>query len=219
MKKYIFLIALSFTFLITLAATFQVENTFPLFGKTIVLDAGHGSFDPGSISGDDYEKEYNLDFTKTLKEKFENLGATVMTTREGDYDLSDPNAGSRKRSDFNNRIKLINEISPDIYLSLHMNSVSTPTTSGSQVFYSKVNPKNENLAKLLQENLNKFLNLDKEYKKIGSDKYMFSKLEPTGVLIEYGFISSPSDREKLKTEEYKSNLADVITTSIVEYFT
>lgn len=219
MRKYIFLIILSFTLLISLAATFQVENTFPLFGRTIVLDPGHGSLDPGSVSGDEYEKEYNLAFTETLKKELENRGANVVLTRGGDYDLSSPNASSKKRSDFNNRIKLINETKPDIYLSLHMNSISTTTSYGSQVFYSTVNPKNEKLAEILQDELNKYLGLDKEYKKIGSDKYMFSRLEPNGVLIEYGFLSSPKDRENLKTEEYKAELSTVIANTIVDYFT
>lgn len=219
MKKRIYLFILSFVLLISLAATFEVDNTFPLFGKLIILDPGHGSKDPGSISGTDYEKDYNLDFAMVLKNKLETLGATVMMTRTGDYDLSIPDSPSRKRSDFNNRIKLINESSPDLYLSLHMNSIASSNYFGAQAFYSDVNAQNEVIAANLQDKLNRFLNLDKEYKKIGEDKYMFPRLTPPGVLIEYGFLSSSKDKENLKNETYKSDLAAVIADSIIDYFT
>lgn len=219
MKKYIALSILLLTLLITLATKFGTSNTFPLFGRFIILDPGHGNLDPGSIYKDKYEKDYNLDFSLCLKQKLENLGATVMLTRNGDYDLSNPSSASRKRTDFNNRIKLINDNNPDMYLSLHLNSINDSSYYGSQVFFSKVNPQNESIAKILQNNLNKFLGTKKDYKKIGNDKYMFSKIRIKGVLIEYGFISSYKDRKNLESSTYKENLSTIIASSIIEYFT
>lgn len=216
-KVYIFLfLALILT---TLAFKITTENTFPLFGKLVILDPGHGGLDPGSTYKDEYEKDYNLDFANYLKDELISLGATVILTRAGDYDLSSPDASRRKKSDFDNRIKLINEDAPDIYISLHMNYLNDSSYYGSQVFYSNVNEKNEILANILQTNLNTFFNYDKDYRKISSDKYMFGKLDPTGVLIEYGFISSYKDRTNLKSETYKKDLARVIGKGIVEYFT
>lgn len=219
MKKYIIFCTLFLTLLITLAFKFNTTNNFPLVGKLVILDPGHGSLDPGSIYKDKYEKDYNLDFSFFLKKELERLGASVILTRGGDYDLSNPSSGSRKRTDFNNRIKLINDNNADIYLSLHMNSLNDSSYYGSQVFYSKVNPQNEKIAKLLQNNLNKFLNLNKDYKRIGNDKYMFSKIKVRGVLIEYGFISSYKDRKNLEDKTYKEQLSKVIAQSLVEYFT
>lgn len=218
MKKYAFLFSLLFILLISLAARFQPTNSFPLFGKFIILDPGHGGLDPGSLYKEEYEKDYNLDFSLTLKNELENLGATVILTRSGDYDLSSPNASRRKRSDFENRIKLINEDNPDIYISLHMNSLASSKYYGSQVFYSKINAKNEKLAEILQKNLNTFFKLDRDYKKISDDKYMFKRIDPPGVLIEYGFISSSRDRTNLKTEKYRKDLSKVICAAIIEYF-
>ncbi len=141
-----------------------------------------------------------------------------MLTRGGDYDLSDPNAAKRKRSDFNNRIKMINENNPDIYLSLHMNFINNTKYSGSQAFYSDVNKKNELLAKILQQHFNAYFNHEIEYTKIGKDKYMFPELIPPGGLIEYGFLSSAIDRENLKKEEYREELSEVIASALIEYF-
>ncbi len=219
MKKYVFLITLIFISTITLAFTFPTENTFPLFGKFIILDPGHGAEDPGSVYKDIYEKDYNLNFTQSLKSVLEKYGATVLLTREGDYDLSSPNATKRKRSDFDNRIKFIDENKPDLYLSLHMNSLNNTKYYGAQVFYSDVNSQNEILAQTLTKELNSFFKFDKSYKKIGNDKYMFNKINTPGVLIEYGFLSSGVDREKLNSEDYRNELSEVITKGIIEYFT
>lgn len=219
MKKYVFLLLLTFILLTSLAATFQVENTFPLFGKLIILDPGHGYLDPGSVYKGEYEKDYNLEFSLSLKSTLEEYGASVIMTRSGDYDLSSPKSYRRKRSDFDNRIKLINEDNPDMYISLHMNSLNDPKYYGSQAFYSNVNDDNEIIASILQNNFNDFFNFDKDYKKISNDKYMFSKIKPRGVLIEYGFITNWKDRKNLKKSEYRTQLSQVIAKSIVEYFT
>jgi len=219
MRKYVFLITLIFISLITLAFTFPTENTFPLFGKFIILDPGHGAEDPGSVYKDIYEKDYNLSFAQSLKTTLEKYGATVLLTRNGDYDLSSPNATKRKRSDFDNRIIFIDENKADLYLSLHMNYLNSTKYYGSQVFYSDVNSQNEILANTLTKELNSFFKFDKSYKKIGNDKYMFNKINTTGVLIEYGFLSSSLDREKLNSEEYRNELSEVITKGLIEYFT
>lgn len=218
MKKR-FIILLLPLFLICLACKFEPVNTFPLFGKFIILDPGHGSSDPGSVFKDEYEKDYNLSFARTLKRVLERYGATVLMTRDGDYDLSKPNASSRKRSDFDNRIKLINDDTPDIYLSLHMNYLNDSKYYGSQVFYNKVVDSNETLAKILQEELNRFFSFEKDYKKIGSDKYMYGKLKVPGVLIEYGFMSSYKDRTNLKKDSYREELSTCIADALVLYFT
>lgn len=219
MKKYLFLCFLFTVLLLTLAFKFPTSNTFPLFGRLIILDPGHGSLDPGSVYKDVYEKDYNLDFATTLKNELEKLGATVLMTRSGDYDLSNPSSSSRKRTDFNNRIKLINDNNPDLYLSLHMNSLSNTNYYGGQVFYSKVNDQNEIIAKELQDNLNNFFKLDRDYKKIGNDKYMFNKIKVRGILIEYGFITNYKDRKNLKEQTYRENLSKIISQSLINYFT
>ena len=218
MKRWLLLLIIPLV-LCSLAFKFDATNTFPLFGKFIILDPGHGSDDPGSVYKDEYEKDYNLDFARTLKEVLTEYGATVILTRDGDYDLSSQDAKSRKRSDFNNRIKLINDDNPDLYLSLHMNYLNDSRYYGAQVFYSEVNEHNEHMAEVIQKNMNEFFDFDKQYKKIGSDKYMFGKLEVPGVLIEYGFMSNYKDRENLKKESYRRDLSTAIADSIVEYFT
>ena len=143
------------------------------------------------------------------------LGATVILTRDGDYDLSIPNASGRKRSDFNNRIKLINESNADMYLSIHLNYLSDASYYGPQVFYNK---DNEELAKIMQKVMNEGLKGDREVKKIPSDTYMYSKLNVPGILIECGFLSNGIERNKLITEDYQQKIAESIAKGVLEYF-
>lgn len=219
MKKVIFLFCLILLMIFSLAFKSSTINTFPLFGKMIILDIGHGGEDPGSVYKDEYEKDYNLTFGISLKKELESLGATVIMTREGDYDLSSPVAPKRKRSDFDNRIKLINENNPDMYLSLHMNYLNDSKYYGTQVFYSDVNSQNKSIADSIQKEVNKYFNYNKSIKEIGNDKYMYKNINVRGVLIEYGFISNSRDRNNLKRDEYRNELSKVITKGIINYFT
>lgn len=185
----------------------------PLTGKTIVIDAGHGSEDPGTSYGQVLEKDINLKISKYLYEELGALGANVIMTRDGDYDLSRPNASYRKKSDFDNRIKLINESNADMYVSIHLNYLSDSKYYGAQVFYTK---ENEELAKVIQNSLNEETKSDRKSKPMPKDTYMYSKLKVKGVLIECGFLSNKKEREALETSEYQQKLAKTIAKGIVK---
>ncbi len=191
------------------------KNTLPLVGKIIIIDPGHGKLDPGTVYGDIYEKDINLQISLFLKEKLESYGAVVLMTREGDYDLSSPNAIYRKKSDFDNRIKYINESKGDLYLSIHQNYLSDSRYSGSQVFYTS---DNKILAQSIQQVLNKELKNDREIKMIPNTKYMYSKLHIKGVLVECGFLSNKEEREKLITTKYQQEFAASLAKAIIVYY-
>jgi len=136
-------------------------------------------------------------------------------TRESDYDLSSANAYWRKKSDFDNRIKLINESDADLYLSIHLNYLDDAKYYGAQVFYNKDNDK---LALLVQESLNKHLISDRSVKKIPTNTYMYSKLNVEGLLIECGFLSNYKERNLLNTSAYQQKIASTIAEAISKYY-
>lgn len=209
MRKYICFLLLISIWLLTL----PVKASLPLLGKIIVVDPGHGGKDPGTISGDIYEKNLNLQISLELEKELNKLGATVLLTREGDYDLSSANAIWRKKSDFDNRIKYINESGANLYLSIHLNYLEDSKYSGIQVFGTS---NNINLAKVVQENLNKSLKSNRKAKLIPVSTYMYSKLKPEGLLIECGFLSNKKERNLLVTSEYQKKVASEIATSITK---
>lgn len=214
-KLYVFLV---FIFFILLGGLYKIKATnLPLFGRTFYIDAGHGGLDPGSIYKDIYEKDINLDICFEIKEQLENLGATVYMTRYGDYDLSYMRTGARKRSDLNNRAKIINESNADMYISIHLNSVSSTTWHGAQVFYDDVNSKNIEIAKLFQEHFKKNLNTKREVKEIKT-MLLNRKITIPGVLIEIGFLSNANDRYLLRQKWYHRRIAKNISDVLINYY-
>jgi N-acetylmuramoyl-L-alanine amidase len=213
MKKYIFLIIISF---ISLTYFVSASNNLPLIGKVIVIDPGHGYKDPGTVFNDVYEKDLNLIISLKLRNVLEKNGATVLMTRDGDYDLSSPNAMFRKKSDFDNRIKLINNSNADLYLSIHQNFLDDSSYFGPQVFY-KI--EDISLAKIMQKYLNEGSFSNRDIKLIPSDTYMYKKLKLKGLLIECGFLSNKVDRENLLKEDYQDKITKTITNALIDYFT
>jgi len=216
-KRLIKLTLLLLLFLIIIISIFNVnasDLTFPLLGKTIYLDAGHGGVDNGATVNNVKEKDLNLQIVYKLKETLTSAGATVLLTRKDDNDISNPNALYRKKSDFDNRIKLINNSNADLYISIHQNIYQNKKYSGPQVFYVKDNQK---LAEIIQNTLNKYLNTKRKVKTI-NNTYMYKLLKKKGILIECGFISNDNERYKLKTEEYQLKLSKIITEGIITYY-
>ena len=192
-----------------------IKASGPLSGKTYVLDAGHGGVDPGTVVGEIYEKNINLKISKYLKESLELKGATVIMTRDGDYDLGTPKATYRKKSDFDHRIAIINHSQADYYLSIHLNFLSDSSYYGPQVFYNKIDEFNEILALEIQKNLNEKLGTSRKIKKIPNSTYMYSKLNKKGVLIECGFLSNANERKKLLDDNYLKNFVTILTDTFI----
>ena len=214
-KLYVFLV---FIFLLLIGGLYKIKATsLPLFGRTFYIDAGHGGLDPGSIYKDIYEKDINLDICFAIKEQLESLGATVYMTRYGDYDLSYMRTGARKRSDLNNRAKIINDSGADMYISIHLNSVSSTTWHGAQVFYDDVNSKNIEIAKLFQAYFKKNLNTKREVKEIKT-MLLNRKITIPGVLIEIGFLSNANDRYLLRQKWYHKRIAKNISDVLINYY-
>ena len=213
--KYYWKVLCLFVIAFLLIYGIPVRASLPLQGKVIVVDAGHGGKDPGTVYQDIYEKDINLSISLYLREYLSKYGATVVLTRDSDSDLSYGETNHRKKTDFDNRIKIINNDYTDMYISIHLNYLSNTKYYGAQVFYNK---DNEYLAESIQEYLNKNLETDREIKEIPTSTYMYKKLEKKGVLIECGFLSNVAERNKLITEEYQKKIASTIALAIVKYY-
>ena len=214
MKKYYIRLLLGFIILLLLVNISPVKAELPLQGKVIAVDAGHGGLDPGTVYKDIYEKNINLSIAKYLEYELSTMGATVILTRNNDNDLSNGVKYHRKKTDFDNRIKIINDDYVDMYISIHLNYLSNSKYYGPQVFY---NNDNKELAMIIQDELNKISTSNRSIKQIPSNTYMYKKLNKKGVLIECGFLSNNSERNKLINKEYQQMLANTITKGIIKY--
>jgi len=218
MNKYkILIIAMFFLSIFTISKVDALVKDLPLLGKIIYLDAGHGGKDCGAIAGTTYEKDLNLALTKKIAQKLGEKGAIVLLTRVDDNDLASPNIANRKRSDLTNRAMLINKSKANMYISIHMNSTTNSNWRGLQIFYNSNNPNNINLANTVNDTIKKEMSTVREVKKV-NDYYMYKQIKKTGILIEAGFLSNPSDLYLLKQDSYQEELSNLITKGIINYY-
>ena len=186
-----------------------------LVGKVIVIDVGHGGKDSGTVYKNIKENDINLDIALKLKKELIKLGVEVIMTREGDYDLSSPGSLRRKKSDFDNRIKLINESKADMYISLHINYLDNPKYYGGQVFYID---SNQRLANIIQDEFIRQLSSPLKVRNMDDNIYMYKKLDIPGVLIECGFMSNVKERNLLVTSKYQSKIVKCIIDGLINYY-
>ena len=209
MKK-VLIITLIFMNTLFLIPTKATNKKMTLNGLTIVIDPGHGYKDNGTSYLNINEKDINLNISLYLKTYLESYGVEVYLTRDADYDLSTPNTNKRKKSDFNNRIKFINDLNPDLVISIHQNYYSDSKYNGTQIFYKDC----YDLSNYLQNNINSF----RQTKPIDSSLYMYNKIFSKVLLIECGFLSNKVDRNNLITKSYQDKYAKELSFYIKEYY-
>jgi len=189
-----------------------------LDSKKVVIDAGHGGMDGGSVSGSgDTEKEINLAISQKLKKVFEDNGYTVVMTRETDTSLGEDNGTIRKQKtqDLKKRAEIANESGAGVFISIHVNKYESPEISGAQTFYSKDDEAGKLYAQSVMEEIRKLDPKNKRLSKTHPNKNLvFQNLKIPGVLVECGFISNENDLSNLKDEEYQKKMAEAIFNGI-----
>ena len=192
-------------------------------GITIVIDAGHGGEDGGAQSAEGLqEKEVNLKIAELLNDMLRSNGITTVMTRTEDILLYDRNAdyhGRKKMLDLASRRKIAEETENAVFVSIHMNSFPETKYHGLQVFYSPHHPQSQELADLIQQDAQTFLQPDnhRKIKAATSAIYLLDRLHCPAVLVECGFLSNPNESALFATEEYRQEVAFVLFCSIMSY--
>ncbi len=209
---------------VVLAATIHAEDlrVLNITGEgtkaCVVIDAGHGGFDPGKVGvAGTLEKDINLSIALKLKKVLADSGYQVVMTRETDCALSEENASKKKMTDLKNRVEKINQQKPAVAVSIHQNSYSAQT-KGAQVFYYQHSEDSHQFAKVLQDTMREELaDGNQRVEKENNDYYMLKKTEGILAIIECGFLSNPEEEALLKTDEYQQRMAEVIAEGIENF--
>jgi N-acetylmuramoyl-L-alanine amidase len=185
---------------------------------TIVIDPGHGGFDPGKVgAGQTLEKDINLAIAKKTKELLETSGYRVYMTRETDEALCSGDERSKKQTDMKNRVALIEEKKPELVISIHQNSFSAET-KGAQVFYYHSSEEGKRLAGILQETIRDAVGDDnKRVEKANDTYYMLRKVTCPLVIVECGFLSNPTEEALLRDEKYQMKIAKGISEGVENF--
>lgn len=183
-----------------------------IYGKTIVLDAGHGGDDVGALgpAGEKgaTESDLNLALAYALKQKLESKGAKVILTRTDDSLLL-----------LDDRAELIRSYYPDLCISLHHNSVARESdyskATGTLTLYSRET--SAPLAKMLSNRISFGTGIVNKGANTQSLNVCRDYRFPC-VLLECGFVCNPQEYELLLTENYKNTVTNNILSSLSDYF-
>lgn len=190
-------------------------QSLPLQDTIIMVDPGHGGRDSGTYYGEIYEKDINLEISKTLAQKLSKQGAIVYMTRKRDIDLSSIYDSAKKRGDLYRRLLMIKEKKSDLYISIHINWYDDTTLKGAEVLYNEINENNKKLARSIMTEFKNDLKSTRTIKT--TDLYMYRNTTTPGVLVECGYLSNPTERTLLQDKEYQKKLALSITNGIINY--
>jgi N-acetylmuramoyl-L-alanine amidase len=211
----------------------------------VVIDAGHGGHDTGSIGPSGLaEKEIVLDVAKRLQTLVETqLGAEVVMTRDSDTFVP-----------LESRTQMANDEKADLFLSIHVNSSPEKSVRGVETFFLNLNTQSrdalstatrENAASEkkiheLQDLLQKIVLNDKADESRELAKHVQTAMSKRGnagsnrgvkqapfvvligatmpsVLAEISFVSNPDEEKRLKTPEYRQQIAEALFQGIKSY--
>lgn len=228
MKK---LLIICLTFIFTFVSCFSVNlllkkavsvNDFSKEKRiNLVIDAGHGGIDAGTIGVDGTkEKVINLGIAEKLYDFAMVSGVSSFLVRDGDYLVYREN-DDKSRSDLYNRLDYINSVRNSLLISIHQNHFEDEREWGMQIWYSPNDSSSPILAdKIL--NISK-QNLQPENRRLNKPSddsyYILYKAKVPSVMVECGFMSNTEENKKLKDENYQKELAYSIMLGLDEYIT
>jgi len=183
--------------------------------KVIVVDAGHGGSDPGTIGfSGSYEKDVNLQIAKKLKEKLDSNGYKVILTRDIDEYI-----------DNLLRAKLANKKRARVFISIHANAIeNNNSTNGVQVLYypnrkSTIGDLNNNeFASIIMDSLLNGTNAIDKGVIEREDLIVLNQTKMPSIIVETGFLSNQREEQLLLTDEYQKKIVDSIVKGLERYF-
>lgn len=202
----------------------QERDTIDEAGKlSIVIDAGHGGMDPGKVGiNGELEKDINLSIALKLKaaiEKDDKLNAVVTLTRTDDMGHYTDSDSNKKMADMRKRCEIIEEVNPEMVISIHQNSYHSSKVRGAQVFYYKESKSGRLLAEKIQASLVKELSEGNKgrVEKANDNYYLIMNVSCPAVIVECGFLSNEEEAKLLSSGQYQDRIVGAIIEGIREY--
>ncbi|MCC6810121.1 MAG: N-acetylmuramoyl-L-alanine amidase [Deltaproteobacteria bacterium] len=215
---------------------------------TVVIDPGHGGYQPGAKAGDGkYEKHLTLEVAQRLKRALVDKGFTVWLTRDGDKYVS---LGGRSR--------FANEKHADVLVSIHANDSANAAANGIETYFLAANASDKD-AEALAEKENDDPHGDDDDRDLlgtilsdlrrtnaqiesellatrvqgavihGTDAKsrgvkraplaVLKRTEMAAVLVEIGFLTHKEERARLWSDAYQTQLARGLAAGVERFLT
>jgi N-acetylmuramoyl-L-alanine amidase len=169
----------------------------------VYIDPGHGGYDPGAQGNGVIEKDIVLNLGLRLKDKLEANGIKVVMSRTSDVYVS-----------LEERSKGANNVSPNIFISIHINSAGAVSASGIETFYKK------DIDKLLADKLqNKLISYTGAVNRGAKweDFHVVRETNMPASLVECGFLTNINEANNLKNWAYQEKLINAMLDGALNY--
>lgn len=172
---------------------------------TIAIDAGHGGANTGAagVSSGILEKDYTLRIAKELNTLLKQRQVKTLMTRDRDTTL-----------EMADRVEILRAASPDVLISIHLNSSGNMLIQGTSTYYRYIGYK-----ELSQSILNRMLEL--KLLEIGAvGGFNFALNGPTeypNCLVEVAFLSNLQDEKRILDPKFHKAVAQKIYAGINDW--
>ena len=188
----------------------------------VVIDPGHGGYDPGAVGTDEngnevlYEKDVCLDISSRINNILTQNGVDVIMTRTTDVAF-----GEDELNDLLARCDIANNSGACLFVSIHNNAFTNSKANGVCVLYSGLESASDygitgkQLAQNIQDELVDATGLYDRGIVESPGIVVLKKTVMPAVLVECAFITCPTDRAHLESPTGKQKIAQAISDAII----
>ncbi|KPU43415.1 N-acetylmuramoyl-L-alanine amidase LytC precursor [Oxobacter pfennigii] len=171
----------------------------------ICIDAGHGGKTPGAQGKKTLEKYINLELALKLRDELVKNGIEVIMTRTTDVYIE-----LKERCDIANKNKC------DYFISIHCNSFTDTSVSGTETYYYNGSKEGMELARAIQNAAVQYSkNKDRGIKT--ASYYVLVYTAMPAVLLETAFISNENEENMLMDKTWQEGFVKNISSAILNY--
>nr|WP_184341986.1 N-acetylmuramoyl-L-alanine amidase [Prosthecobacter vanneervenii] len=169
--------------------------------STVVIDAGHGGKDGGSVKNHLIEKKLCLDVARRVESGLKSSGLKTTMTRRSDSFV-----------ELEQRARMANRVPASIFVSIHFNSSRRSGISGTEVYYRSA------LGKVIASAISRSF---KARVAVGSrgvlygDFKVLRETKMPAVLVECGYISNKKEALRCADPAHRQKLADAIVKGLL----
>ncbi|WP_158589655.1 MULTISPECIES: N-acetylmuramoyl-L-alanine amidase [Clostridia] len=183
----------------------QANHNGSLYGYNIMLDPGHGGYDPGSIGISGIQEKFlTLETSKQIAENLRSAGANVLLTRSSDEYVS-----------LHDRVEMSQAYSTHAFISVHYNAHPSSAAHGINTFYYSTS--DQKLAESVHQSLTSSIPI-RDRGMAPNNYYVLRNNTAPSILLELGFITNYSDFANIRSNPFQHQVASGITNGLKAYF-
>jgi len=178
--------------------------------KLVVIDAGHGGYDPGAVYKSVREKDLNLDIAIRLNKLLKEKNVNTYMMREDDTYVG-----------LYERAYIANSLNASLFLSIHNNSIGNTSYGGTMTlcYPASSNSKGftgEAFAQIVQKNLIKTLGTTDRKVVHRPNLVVLKATKMPAALAEIAFLTNDNDRNNLQNATFRQKAAQALCDAVIQ---